>query len=254
MIQDKLAGPKSCERLFAASAGFPDGRGAGDPLISLTVMPAEISIKVRQAGNASTSALFVLFIQWRSRHSAATDKLTGSCKNGQAALDSGHGHAFFNGRGDKRVMDIADDLTAGQCNHNFALRASRIHQPLFQSQTFQAFCQAGQIARNGVARGTFTCSIEILLAGLGISRLEIGNVHPASPALLQFSHRFLSVDKGHQFCQLLIRNVETGHAVLRAPIPDPAPVPCKQQSWYNADRACLTWTAPRKDPRAFRLP
>ena len=32
---------------------------------------------------------------------------------------------------------------------------------------------------------------------------------------------------------------------VRAPIPDPAPVPCKQQSWYNADRACLTWTAPR---------
>jgi hypothetical protein len=32
---------------------------------------------------------------------------------------------------------------------------------------------------------------------------------------------------------------------VRAAIPDPAPVPCKQQSWYNADRVCLTWTAPR---------
>ena len=32
---------------------------------------------------------------------------------------------------------------------------------------------------------------------------------------------------------------------VRAPIPDPAPVPCNQQSWYNADRACLSWTAPR---------
>ena len=30
-------------------------------------------------------------------------------------------------------------------------------------------------------------------------------------------------------------------------IPDPPTVPCKQQSWVNADRACLTWTAPRKD-------
>jgi hypothetical protein len=34
-------------------------------------------------------------------------------------------------------------------------------------------------------------------------------------------------------------------ATLRAPIPDPAPLPCKMQSWYNADRVCLSWTAPR---------
>jgi hypothetical protein len=34
-------------------------------------------------------------------------------------------------------------------------------------------------------------------------------------------------------------------ATLRAPIPDRAPLPCKMQSWYNADRVCLSWTAPR---------
>jgi hypothetical protein len=28
-------------------------------------------------------------------------------------------------------------------------------------------------------------------------------------------------------------------------IPDPAPIPCRKQSWYNADRVCLSWTAPR---------
>ena len=28
-------------------------------------------------------------------------------------------------------------------------------------------------------------------------------------------------------------------------IADPAPVPCQKQEWYNADRACLSWTAPR---------
>jgi hypothetical protein len=32
---------------------------------------------------------------------------------------------------------------------------------------------------------------------------------------------------------------------VRAPIPNPAPLPCNKQSWYNADRVCLTWTAPR---------
>jgi hypothetical protein len=31
----------------------------------------------------------------------------------------------------------------------------------------------------------------------------------------------------------------------RARLPDPIPLPCDQQFWVNADRACLTWTAPR---------
>jgi hypothetical protein len=31
-----------------------------------------------------------------------------------------------------------------------------------------------------------------------------------------------------------------------APIPDPPSLPCKKQSWPNADRVCLTWTAPRQ--------
>jgi hypothetical protein len=35
--------------------------------------------------------------------------------------------------------------------------------------------------------------------------------------------------------------------VARAPIVDPPAVPCSRQEWYNADRACLTWTAPRPD-------
>jgi len=31
-----------------------------------------------------------------------------------------------------------------------------------------------------------------------------------------------------------------------APIPDPPPLPlpCNKQSWYNADRICLSWTVP----------
>jgi hypothetical protein len=34
-------------------------------------------------------------------------------------------------------------------------------------------------------------------------------------------------------------------ATLQAPIADPAPVPCKMQGWWNADRICQSWTAPR---------
>src|ERR1700721_2201459 len=29
------------------------------------------------------------------------------------------------------------------------------------------------------------------------------------------------------------------------PIPEPLPLPCRKQSWTNADRICLSWTAPR---------
>jgi hypothetical protein len=34
-----------------------------------------------------------------------------------------------------------------------------------------------------------------------------------------------------------------------APIPEPLPLPCSKQHWTNADRICLTWTAPRDEPR-----
>ena len=34
--------------------------------------------------------------------------------------------------------------------------------------------------------------------------------------------------------------------VSRTAIPDPTPLPCDKQAWFNADRACLTWTAPRE--------
>jgi hypothetical protein len=34
-----------------------------------------------------------------------------------------------------------------------------------------------------------------------------------------------------------------------AHIPDPLPLPCRRQNWTNADRGCLSWTAPRDDMR-----
>jgi hypothetical protein len=32
-----------------------------------------------------------------------------------------------------------------------------------------------------------------------------------------------------------------------AHIPDPSPLPCRRQNWTNADRICLSWTAPREN-------
>jgi hypothetical protein len=34
-----------------------------------------------------------------------------------------------------------------------------------------------------------------------------------------------------------------------AHIPDPLPLPCRKQNWSNADRICLSWTAPRDNTR-----
>jgi hypothetical protein len=31
-------------------------------------------------------------------------------------------------------------------------------------------------------------------------------------------------------------------------ISDPSPLPCGKQTWPNTDRACLSWTTPRKQP------
>jgi hypothetical protein len=36
---------------------------------------------------------------------------------------------------------------------------------------------------------------------------------------------------------------------MMAHIPDPLPLPCRKQNWTNADRICLSWTAPRDDMR-----
>ena len=33
--------------------------------------------------------------------------------------------------------------------------------------------------------------------------------------------------------------------IANSRIPDPPALPCKKQAWWNADRICLTWTAPR---------
>jgi hypothetical protein len=44
-----------------------------------------------------------------------------------------------------------------------------------------------------------------------------------------------------------------GHALAPllaiAPVPDFARVPCNQQLWLNADRACQTWTVPHREVR-----
>jgi hypothetical protein len=31
-----------------------------------------------------------------------------------------------------------------------------------------------------------------------------------------------------------------------ARVPEPLPLPCSRQNWTNADRSCLSWTAPRE--------
>ena len=39
----------------------------------------------------------------------------------------------------------------------------------------------------------------------------------------------------------------------RAPALDPPTVPCSKQGWPNADRICLTWTAPRETAGAVSV-
>jgi hypothetical protein len=39
-----------------------------------------------------------------------------------------------------------------------------------------------------------------------------------------------------------------------AHIPDPLPLPCRSQTWTNADRICLSWTAPRDNMRYTTTP
>jgi hypothetical protein len=68
--------------------------------------------------------------------------------------------------------------------------------------------------------------------------------------------RYLSIAVGAGVVVTLALLTEPAHvaellkpAAARAPIANPPAVPCKRQEWYNADRACLSWTAPRVDLR-----
>jgi hypothetical protein len=36
-----------------------------------------------------------------------------------------------------------------------------------------------------------------------------------------------------------------GRSIARTSIPDSPPLPCSKQSWWNADRVCLSWATPR---------
>jgi type II secretory pathway component PulL len=40
---------------------------------------------------------------------------------------------------------------------------------------------------------------------------------------------------------------------VAAHIPDPLPLPCRRQNWTNADRVCLSWTAPRNNMSQIAL-
>jgi hypothetical protein len=51
---------------------------------------------------------------------------------------------------------------------------------------------------------------------------------------------------------LLAPTPESQTAVAR--VADPPAVPCSMQSWPNADRKCLDWTAPRADGDQARRP
>ena len=51
---------------------------------------------------------------------------------------------------------------------------------------------------------------------------------------------------------LLAPTPEAQTAVAR--VADPPAVPCSMQSWPNADRKCLDWTAPRADGDQAKRP
>jgi hypothetical protein len=68
--------------------------------------------------------------------------------------------------------------------------------------------------------------------------------------------RFVSMAVGAGVVATLALLTEPAHVaelpkpvVARTPIADPPAVPCKKQEWYNADRACMSWTAPRAEVR-----
>ena len=52
---------------------------------------------------------------------------------------------------------------------------------------------------------------------------------------------------GRRICRALPARPDARSPTAVARVADPPAVPCSMQSWPNADRKCLDWTAPRAD-------
>ena len=116
------------------------------------------------------------------------------------------------------VCQDARDLLAGSQRHgDLGFRSFGIQHPHFEVKTLVTRCDPGKIASGRVAGCAPARTVEVLLARVGTSGLQIGDIHSLASALLRECYVALGVNEGGQAGNLLARNIKMRHAFLRAP-------------------------------------
>src|ERR1700730_11566551 len=112
-----------------------------------------------------------------------------------------------------------DRLTGSKLHRDFGFRAFGIQHLLFEFEAPVARRNSGKVPGWRVADCAPPGAVEVLLTGLGVSSLEIGDVHPFTSANSSAERAILlSVDKGNQAGNLIIGTIKAWHAFVGASI------------------------------------
>src|SRR5580658_166147 len=106
-----------------------------------------------------------------------------------------------------------DGLTGSKCHRDFGFRVSGKQHLLFEFEAAVTRCDSGKIPGWRVAGCASSRAVEVLLPSFDVSGLEIGRIYPLASPFSSESVVLLSVDKGHQAGNLLLRKVKAAHAL-----------------------------------------
>src|SRR5271169_1739758 len=76
-----------------------------------------------------------------------------------------------------------DRFPRNKGHSDFGFRLLRIQHLLLEFETLEARCDPGKISSWGVAAGTAPRTVEVLLAGLSVPGLAIGDIHPLASTI-----------------------------------------------------------------------
>src|SRR5208282_3818393 len=118
------------------------------------------------------------------------------------------------------IQGAGDRLTRSRCYRNSGFRVVRVQHLFLELEPLVSRCDSGKVPGWRVASGASPRTVEVLFTGLGVSSLEIGDIHALASAFVPQRVVLLGMDKGHQAGNLLIGVVETWHFRAGASIAD----------------------------------
>src|SRR5208282_5477261 len=118
------------------------------------------------------------------------------------------------------IQGACEGLARSESYSHFRFRVLGIKHPFFEREALVTRCDAGKIAGRRVTGRTPARAVEVLLAGSGISRLQVGDIDALASTFLRERVLLLGMDKGHQAGDLVIGQGKVRHALVGASVAD----------------------------------